>query len=65
MIKPGDGIIVSNQSANRDESVFEDANTFNIYRERGRQESLSFGYGDHRCVGERLARAELEIALCG
>jgi nitric oxide reductase len=64
VIKSGDGIIVSNQSANRDEDVFQDANSFNIHRERGQEESLGFGYGDHRCAAEWLARAELEIALC-
>lgn len=63
MIKSGQGVIVSIQSANRDESVFKDANNFNIHRERGQEESLAFGYGDHRCVGEWLARAELEIAF--
>lgn len=64
IIKSGDGIIVSNQSANRDEEVFQDANSFNIHREQGQEGSLGFGYGDHRCAGEWLARAELEIALC-
>lgn len=63
MIKSGQGVIVSIQSANRDEGVFKEASTFNIHRERGQEGSLAFGYGDHRCVGERLARVELEIAF--
>jgi fungal nitric oxide reductase len=63
-IKSCDGIVVSNQSANRDEEAFQDTNSFNIHQERGQEESLGFGYGDHRCAAEWLARAELEIPLC-
>lgn len=72
-IQAGEGIIASNQSASRDGDVFSDPDTFDIMRfapksEGGRGEdwykALGFGWGEHRCVGEWLARAELEIAFC-
>lgn len=63
-IKAGEGIIASTQSANRDEEVFPDPDKFDIHRERGSEEALGFGYGEHRCIGEWLSRAELETVFC-
>jgi hypothetical protein len=63
LIRAGDGIIASNQSANRDEEVFPDPDTFNMHRKRGSEEALGYGYGAHRCVAEWLARAELETVF--
>jgi cytochrome P450 len=48
-------------SGNRDESKFENADSFDIHRER--QAHLSFGYGFHNCLGNALARVEGRIAL--
>ncbi|KAK5009515.1 hypothetical protein LTR28_000640 [Elasticomyces elasticus] len=62
-IKAGEGIIASNQSANRDEEVFPDPDTFNMHRIRGSEQALGYGYGSHRCVAEWLARAELEAVF--
>ncbi|KAI9873620.1 MAG: hypothetical protein M1830_010794 [Pleopsidium flavum] len=61
VIKAGEGVIASNQSANRDEAVFKDADTFNIHRVPGPQ--LGFGYGIHQCIAEWLARAELQCVF--
>ena len=63
-IKAGEGVIASNQSANRDEDVFPSPDIFDMYRKRWDEEALGFGYGRHRCIGEWLARAELEIVFC-
>jgi cytochrome P450 len=47
-------------SGNRDEVAIEDANRFIIDRERPRQH-LAFGFGIHRCLGNRLAEMQLRI----
>ncbi|EON66399.1 cytochrome P450 55A3 [Coniosporium apollinis CBS 100218] len=62
-IKAGEGIIASNQSANRDEAVFPNPDKFDMYRKRWEEEALGFGFGPHRCIAEWLARAELEIVF--
>jgi nitric oxide reductase len=71
-VKEGEGIIAATQSGNRDEVVFGDPNTFDLLRfvpkEKGGRgedwyQALGFGWGEHRCVGEWLARRELEIAF--
>ena len=49
-------------SANRDESVFAEADTFDPLRENVR-EHLAFGHGIHVCVGAGLARIEAMSAL--
>jgi len=63
LIEAGDGIIASNQSANRDEEIFPDPDSIKIYRKRGSEKSLGFRYGAHKYVAEWLARAELEIVV--
>ena len=62
-IKAGDGIIAATQSGNRDEDVFPDPDIFDMERKRGKEEALGYGWGQHRCIAEWLARAELEIAF--
>jgi cytochrome P450 len=49
-------------SANRDESVFEDPDTFKFDRENIRQH-LAFGRGAHQCAGSGLVRLEMRIFL--
>jgi hypothetical protein len=50
-------------SAQRDERVYRDPHRFDIARTDHPRRSLSFGGGAHHCLGEALARAELEEAL--
>ncbi len=47
------------ERANRDPSVFERPNKFDISVDRGRAPILTFGFGDHFCLGAQLARMEL------
>ena len=47
-------------SGNRDEDAIDRPNEFIIDRARPRQH-LSFGFGMHRCVGNRLAEMQLSI----
>jgi cytochrome P450 len=49
--------------ANRDETVFNDANVFDITREPAGQPQMTFGSGIHYCLGAALARAEQQEAL--
>ncbi|MEV6068834.1 cytochrome P450 [Nocardia sp. NPDC052001] len=59
-IKKGQRVVLSYRSANFDEEVFDDPNTFNILRDPNPH--LSFGgTGAHYCVGANLARLEIEI----
>jgi cytochrome P450 len=60
-IRRGDGIIAANAAANHDERVFPGADVLDITRDaRGH---VAFGYGIHQCLGQNLARLELEIVL--
>ncbi|WP_328916998.1 MULTISPECIES: cytochrome P450 [unclassified Streptomyces] len=60
LIKEGEGLISPNAAANRDPAVFADPETFDIHRNA--RPHLAFGYGIHQCLGQHLARTELEIA---
>jgi cytochrome P450 len=55
-------VAISLAGANRDPSVFEAPDTFDITAER-RTQQLTFGSGIHHCLGAALARAELQEAL--
>jgi cytochrome P450 len=59
-IKKGDKVVMWYISGNRDESVIDNPDAYIIDRERPRQH-LSFGFGVHRCVGNRVAEMQLTI----
>jgi cytochrome P450 len=59
-ISKGDRVVMWYISGNRDESVIANPDTYDIERERPRQH-LSFGFGVHRCVGNRVAEMQLTI----
>ncbi|MGV8997905.1 MAG: cytochrome P450 [Parvibaculaceae bacterium] len=59
-IKKGDKVVMWYVSGNRDDEVIERADDYIIDRERPRQH-ISFGFGIHRCVGNRLAELQLQI----
>jgi cytochrome P450 len=59
-IREGDKVVMWYVSGNRDDTVIDDPNAYRIERERARQH-LSFGFGIHRCVGNRLAALQLKI----
>ena len=58
----GAKIFLNFASANRDESVFEDPDVFDIHRSNANQH-ISFGKGVHFCLGTHLARLEVSIVL--
>jgi cytochrome P450 len=59
-IKKGDKVVMWYVSGNRDETAIDQPDRFIIDRERPRQH-LSFGFGIHRCVGNRLAEMQLRV----
>ena len=59
-IREGDKVVMWYISGNRDETAIENPDAFLIDRARPRQH-LSFGFGIHRCVGNRLAELQLNI----
>jgi cytochrome P450 len=59
-IKKGDKVVMWYLSGNRDETVFENADKLIIDRANARAH-LSFGFGVHRCMGNRLAELQLRV----
>ncbi|MGW5397980.1 cytochrome P450 [Streptomyces sp. NPDC003952] len=60
-IRADDGVIFSTSVINRDEAVFTEPDTLDWHRPT--RHHLAFGFGIHQCLGQNLARAEMEIAL--
>lgn len=58
-IRAGDGLIIAGDLANRDASVFAEPDRLDLHRQARRH--LSFGFGPHQCLGQTLARIELQI----
>jgi cytochrome P450 len=61
-LRKGDKVVMWYISANRDESVFENAERFDITRANARRH-IGFGHGIHRCVGARLAEVQLATLI--
>ncbi|WP_230316092.1 cytochrome P450 [Conexibacter sp. W3-3-2] len=59
-IRKGDQVVMWYASGNRDETKFEDADKLIIDRKNARNH-MSFGFGVHRCMGNRLAEMQLRI----
>jgi len=60
LIKKGDKVVMWYVSGNRDEEVIETPNKLVIDRKNARQH-LSFGFGIHRCMGNRLAEMQIRV----
>ena len=61
-IPAGEAVIILLNSANRDEDIFDDADVLDLARGNARRH-VAFGYGIHQCLGQPLARMELQIVL--
>ncbi|MEU1348808.1 cytochrome P450 [Streptomyces sp. NPDC005795] len=59
--RAGDGVLLSTAVVNRDEAAFPSPDELDLGR--GARNHVAFGFGIHQCLGQNLARAELEIAL--
>lgn len=60
-IRKGEGVVFSTSLINRDADVFPRAETLDW--DRPARHHLAFGFGVHQCLGQNLARAELDIAM--
>ncbi|MEU5248510.1 cytochrome P450 [Streptomyces asoensis] len=58
-IRAGDGVILVNSEANRDETAFPDPDRLDLTRDARRH--LAFGFGAHQCLGQALARVQLQV----
>lgn len=58
-VREGDVVVLYFVSANRDETVFADPDTFDPWRRE--KVSLAFGSGIHRCIGSYLAMLEVQV----
>jgi cytochrome P450 len=59
VIRAGEGIIMPNDIGNRDPSVFPDPDRLDLRRNPRRH--VAFGFGVHQCLGQPLARMELQV----
>ncbi|MFJ4125334.1 cytochrome P450 [[Kitasatospora] papulosa] len=59
VIRAGEGIIVPNDIGNRDPEVFADPDRLDLGRDARRH--VAFGFGVHQCLGQPLARMELQV----
>lgn len=60
-IRAGDGVIIDLAPANWDPKAYPEPDKLDLTRNASQQ--LGFGYGRHQCVGQQLARAELQIVF--
>ena len=60
-IRKGDGVFALSPSVNRDPDEFPDPERFDITRRANHH--MSFGFGIHRCLGQGLARVELQVVF--
>jgi cytochrome P450 len=60
-IRKGDGVFAVAASANRDPDEFPDPDRLDV--KRNASHHMSFGFGIHRCLGQGLARIELQIVF--
>ncbi|MFF1614527.1 cytochrome P450 [Amycolatopsis sp. NPDC058278] len=61
LIREGEGVLGLSYSGNRDETAFENADALDL--ERGARHHVAFGFGPHQCLGQNLARMELQIVF--
>jgi cytochrome P450 len=58
-IRAGEGVVLSNDVANRDPDAFPDPDQLDI--DRNPRHHVAFGFGVHQCLGQPLARVELQV----
>jgi cytochrome P450 len=59
VIHAGDGVIMAQEAGDRDPAAFPDPGRLDLLR--GARNHIAFGYGPHQCLGQPLARVELQV----
>ncbi|HET9169179.1 MAG TPA: cytochrome P450 [Actinospica sp.] len=59
VLRAGDGVILANDIGNRDPDAFPDPDRLDLGREA--RHHVAFGFGVHQCLGQPLARLELQV----
>jgi cytochrome P450 len=62
VVKAGEPVLPVLTSANRDQTVYDDANVMDLTR-NAQHAHVGFGHGAHHCIGAPLARMELQVAM--
>lgn len=62
LIRAGEGVLPMLNAANRDPAMFDDPDRFDIFA-RSMSPHVGFGFGVHQCLGQPLARLEMEVAF--
>lgn len=60
-IRAGEGVVLPNEAANRDPSVYDQAGEVDLGRDA--HQHLAFGYGPHHCIGRRIAEVQLRVVF--
>ncbi|MDT8909574.1 cytochrome P450 [Amycolatopsis sp. PS_44_ISF1] len=60
-VKAGEGVVVMAHAANWDPGAFAESGRFDI--DRGARHHVAFGFGPHQCLGQNLARTELQMVF--
>jgi cytochrome P450 len=61
LIRAGEGILIDFSTGNRDPQTFADPDKLDLYRSA--REHHAFGHGTHQCIGQQLARVELQVVF--
>jgi cytochrome P450 len=59
LVRAGEGVILANDAGNRDETAFPEPDRLDIHRQA--RHHIAFGFGVHQCLGQPLARMELQV----
>ncbi|MGF6507979.1 cytochrome P450 [Paraburkholderia sp. 32] len=63
LIRKGEGVLALLHAANHDPVAFPSPESFDIHRETGGQSHVAFSFGIHQCLGQPLARLELQVVF--
>ncbi|MEV6611207.1 cytochrome P450 [Kutzneria sp. NPDC051319] len=59
LVRAGEGVILANDAGNRNEDAFPEPDRLDIHRQA--RHHIAFGFGVHQCLGQPLARMELQV----